>query len=129
MTILQTVPGASIFPPYEQSFGQFKYMMAFSRPTLNQYISRFPSHKLDDVCSEEYLLKLAETFSEWISVSTFLQLTKVQREDIERNWPHDSKRQRVEMFSKWKELKKGEATYRYIHVSMMMSRSSVYAGT
>ena len=48
-------------------------------------------------------------------LSTSLGLTAVEVEDIELNWPRDASRQRVEMFRRWKEKMKSQATYRYVY--------------
>lgn len=82
-------------------------------PSLNELLLRLPPEKLDRVCSEGYLSKLTDHFSEWIKIATSLKLTGVQQNDIETEWPRSLQRQRIEMFKKWREREKKKATYRY----------------
>ena len=82
--------------------------------SLDEQLSKFPFEVLDVRCAESHLVKLTDHFSMWqIHISTGLGLTAVEIEDIELNWPRDTARQRVEMFRRWQEKMKSQATYRY----------------
>ena len=84
--------------------------------SFDEQLSKFPFKVLDGRCAESHLIKLTDHFSKWQThLSTNLGLTAVEVEDIELNWPRDSARQRVEMFRRWQEKMKSQATYRYIH--------------
>ena len=81
---------------------------------LEDHLSEFPARLLDRPCDEDILIKLTMFFSEWQGqLSSSLQLTAVEVEDIERAWPRDPARQRVEMFRRWRRsLSSQAATYR-----------------
>ena len=83
-------------------------------PSLEEHLSKFPQrHLLDRPCVESHLVQVKNCFSDWQSeLSTYLELTPVECQDIESNWPRDSARQRLEMFRKWQEKYKEQATYR-----------------
>ena len=82
-------------------------------PSLEEHLSKFPRHLLDRPCVESHLVQVKNCFSDWQSdLSTYLELTSVEAQDIESNWPRDSARQRLEMFRKWQEKYKEQATYR-----------------
>ena len=81
--------------------------------SLEEQLFKFPDYLLDVPCADAYLVQLTECFSEWqTSLSTSLQLTAVEVEDIESNWPQNAKRQRLEMFRKWQRKNLERATYR-----------------
>ena len=81
-------------------------------PSLEEHLSKF-SPVLDSPCADEHLVKLADYFSEWQGqLATSLQLSAVEVEDIENNWPRDQRRQRVQMFRKWRSKLSSQATYR-----------------
>ena len=85
--------------------------------SLEEQLSKFPAHLLDAPCAESHLVQLTECFSEWQTrLSTSLQLTAVEVEDIESNWPRNAKRQRLEMFRKWQRKNKERATYRSVEI-------------
>ena len=85
----------------------------FARPlSLEEQLSKFPTELLDSPCVESHLVKLTECFSEWQVISTGLELSKVEIQDIESNWPRNIARQRLEMFRKWQEKKRTQATLR-----------------
>ena len=80
---------------------------------LEDHLSEFPGRLLDSPCDEGHLIKLTLFFSEWQGqLSASLQLTAVDVEDIERAWPRDPARQRVEMFRRWRRNLSAQATYR-----------------
>ena len=80
---------------------------------LKEQLSKFPAQVLDVPCADAHLVQLTELFSEWQThLSTGLQLTAVEVEDIERAWPRDPAMQRVKMFRKWKNKLSSQATYR-----------------
>jgi hypothetical protein len=82
-------------------------------PSLEVQLSKFPAHLLDVGCADAHLVQLTECFSEWQThLSTSLQLTAVEVEDIERAWPRHPAMQRVEMFRRWKGKSSSQATYR-----------------
>ena len=83
--------------------------------SLDEQLSKFPAHLLDVPCVDAHLIQLTECFSEWQTrLSTSLQLTAVEVEDIERAWPRDPARQRVKMFRRWKNKLSSQATYRSV---------------
>lgn len=83
--------------------------------SIEEQLCKFPAHLLDCPCADTYLVQLTECFSEWQSrLSTSLQLTAVEVEDIESNWPRNAARQRLEMFRKWQLKNKEKATYRSV---------------
>ena len=83
--------------------------------SLDEQLSKFPAHLLDIPCADAHLVQLTECFSEWQTrLSTSLQLTAVEVEDIERAWPRDPARQRVKMFRRWKNKLSSQATYRSV---------------
>ena len=80
---------------------------------LEDHLSEFPARLLDSPCDEDILIKLTMFFSEWQGrLSSSLQLSAVEVEDIERAWPRDMERQRVEMFRRWRRHLSSQATYR-----------------
>ena len=83
-----------------------------SPPSLAKQFSKFPAELLDGPCSESHLVKLTECFSDWQIISTGLELSKVEIQDIENNWPRNATRQRLEVFRKWQGKKKSQATLR-----------------
>ena len=88
--------------------------------SLEEQLSKFPAELLDSPCVESHLVKLTEHFSEWqISLSTSLELTVVEVEDIERAWPREPARQRVEMFRRWRNKLTSQATYRCVSVCVI----------
>ena len=81
--------------------------------SLEEQLSKFPAQLLDVPCADAHLVQLTECFSEWQTrLSTGLQLTAVEVEDIERAWPRDPAMQRVKMFRRWKNKLSLQATYR-----------------
>ena len=83
--------------------------------SLDEQLSKFPAHLLDVPCADTHLVHLTECFSEWQTrLFTSLQLTAVEVEDIESNWPRNAKRQRLEMFRKWHRKNREQATYRSV---------------
>ena len=84
-----------------------------SPPSLEEHLSKFPPQVLDSPCADDHLVKLTESFSEWqLHLSTSLQLTAVEVNDIEKAWPRDPARQRVEMFRRWRSKLSLQTTYR-----------------
>ncbi len=60
----------------------------FIGASLKEHLYKFPAHLLDVVCAEAHLVQLTECFSEWQAhLSTSLQLTAVEMDDIENNCP------------------------------------------
>ena len=83
--------------------------------SLEEQLSKFPAQLLDAACADVHLVQLTECFSEWqIRLSTSLQLTPVEADDIERAWPRDPAMQRVQMFRRWKGKYSSQATYRSV---------------
>ena len=81
--------------------------------SLEEQLSKFPAELLDHPCADVHLVELTECFSEWQShLSTSLQLTTVEVEDIERAWPREPAMQRVKMFRRWQSKLSSQATYR-----------------
>ena len=88
----------------------------FAGVSLEEQLSKFPAQLLHVACADAHLVQLTECFSEWQThLSTSLQLTAVEVEDIERAWPRDPARQRVEMFRRWKNKLSSQATYRSVY--------------
>ena len=86
-----------------------------ARPlSLDEQLSKFPAELLDSPCVDAHLVKLTECFSEWQIISTSLELSKVEIRDIESNWPRNAARQRLQMFRKWQEKKRSQATLRWV---------------
>ena len=81
--------------------------------SLEEQLSKFSAQLLDRPCAESVLVKLTECFSEWQIISTGLELSAVEARDIESNWPRDAARQRLEMFRKWQDKNKEQATLRW----------------
>ena len=99
----------------ERGVSDFESSMIVSlRPSsLEEHLSKFPPQVLDSQCDDSHLVKLTECFSEWQGqLSTSLQLTAVEVDDIESTWPRKPARQRVEMLRKWRENLSSQATYR-----------------
>ena len=87
----------------------------FIGASLEEQLSKFPAQLLDVPCADAHLVQLTECFSEWQTrLSTSLQLTAVEVEDIESNWPRNAARQRLEMFRKWQRKNREQATYRWV---------------
>ena len=91
-------------------------------PSLEEQLSRFQDELLNSQCADSHLDKLIDTFSDWQShIAIGLGLTIVEICDIERAWPREPQRQRMEMFRKWKAKMDKQATYRYnletLHIS------------
>ena len=84
---------------------------------LEEQLSKFPAWLLDRPCVDDHLVQLTECFSEWQIISTGLKLSTVEAQDIESNWPRNAARQRLEMFRKWKEKNKEQATLRFVALS------------
>ena len=84
-----------------------------ARPlSLEEQLSKFPAELLDSQCDESHLVKLTECFSEWqVSLSTSLELTGVEVEDIEKQWQNPPRR-RAEMFRRWWNKLASQATYK-----------------
>ena len=81
--------------------------------SFDEQLFKFSAHLLDVPCADAHLVQLTECFSEWQTrLSTSLQLTVVEVEDIESDWPRNAKRQRLEMFRRWKNKLSSQATYR-----------------
>ena len=80
--------------------------------SLEEQLSKFSAELLDSPCVDAHLVKLTECFSEWQIISTGLELSKVEIQDIESNWPRNAPRKRLEMFRKWQEKKRSHATLR-----------------
>ena len=87
--------------------------------SLEEQLSKFPAQLLDVPCADAHLVQLTECFSEWQTrLSTSLQLTAVEVEDIARAWPRDPVMQRVKMFRRWKNKLSSQATYRSVLASV-----------
>lgn len=84
---------------------------------FEEQLSKFPVELVDSPCNEVHLIKLTDYFSKWqTNLSTCLELTAVEVQDIEFNWPRDAARQRIEMFRRWQKKKKSHATYRCVYI-------------
>ena len=55
--------------------------------SLEEQLSKFPAHLLDCPCADTHLVQLTGCFSEWQLISTGLELSTVEVQDIESNWP------------------------------------------
>ena len=80
-----------------------------AQTALEDYIKDVPAEKLDQLCTDDHLLELSQSLSQWVVVSPYLGLTEVEAEEIERR-PYQ--RQRVDALRKWKAKLGKKATYR-----------------
>lgn len=85
-----------------------------SPPACGECLEKVPPDLLDQVCSEQILLRLTEHITEWYKLAIELGLRSKQWESIETNsrWQDDLGRQKLEMFRMWKNKKKKQATHR-----------------
>ena len=81
------------------------------KPTLEDYLRDVPADKLDQLCTDDHLLKLSQSLSHWMEVSPFLGLTELEEEEIERR---PFQRQRIDALRKWRAKLGKKATYRYV---------------
>lgn len=93
---------------------------AIAQPrSLEDHLSHFPLYLLDSPCDDRLLMKLTELFSDWQGqLSANLQLTSVEVDDIEKAWPRDPARQRVNMFRRWRGKFSSQATYRLVAIKV-----------
>ena len=87
-----------------------------ARPlSLEEQLSKFPAELLDRPCVESHLGKLVHDIDTetMVVMATDLELLPVEVDDIQTAWPRKPAIQRLEMFKKWQEKKKSQATYRY----------------
>ena len=89
---------------------------------LEEQLSKFPAELLDRGCVESHLSKLVHDIDTetMVMMATDLELFAVEVDDIQTAWPRKPATQRLEMFKKWQEKKKSQATYRYVHVCVCM---------
>ena len=82
--------------------------------SLEEQLCKFPDKLLDRQCFESHLCKLVHhiTTDTMVMMATDLGLSDVEVNDIQTIWPRNPAKQRLEMFKKWQEKKKLEATYR-----------------
>ena len=83
---------------------------------LKEQLSKFPVEILNGPCAESHLSKLVrviDTESMMLLAADF-GLSAVEVDDIQTAWPTKPALQRLEMFKKWQEKKKSQATYRFV---------------
>ena len=84
-----------------------------ARPlSLEEQLSRFLTELLDSPCADAHLVKLTEYFSEWQIISTgwICQRWRFKTLRALAIGLKNAARQRLEMFTKWREKKKSQAT-------------------
>ena len=84
----------------------------FAKPPLTGLLKKIPSEILDRQLTDEELCIIAKQMVNWDDKAQYLGLTKTEIEDIERDYKHSNRRQRIEMLMMWKEKKAYEATLR-----------------
>ena len=86
--------------------------------TLEKQLSKFPAELLDRPCAESILGKLVHMIDteSMMLLATDLELLAAEVDDIQTAWPRKPAVQRLEMFKKWKQKNKSQATYRWVHV-------------
>ena len=89
--------------------------------SLEEQLSKFPAEILDRQCFESHLGKLVHhiTTDTMVMVATDLGLSDMEVEDIHEIWPRNPAKKRLQMFKKWQEKKKSEATYRYSYMCVI----------
>ena len=84
--------------------------------SLEKQLSKFPSQLLDRQCVESHLGKLAHVIDSVTMemMASDLDLSQVEVDDIQSSWERKPVKQRLEMFKKWLERNKSQATYRWV---------------
>ena len=79
-------------------------------------LSKFPSQLLDRQCVESHLGKLVHVIDSATMemMASDLGLSQVEVDDIQSSWEGKPVKQRLEMFKKWLEKNKSQATYRWV---------------
>ena len=99
--------------------------------SLEKQLSKFPSQLLDRQCVESHLGKLVHVIDSVTMemMASDLDLSQVEVDDIQSSWERKPVKQRLEMFKKWLEKNKSQATYRWVchsvctcHVQFTMCR-------
>ena len=80
--------------------------------TLDQLLRDVPEELLELPCTDDHLLELSQSLSEWSAVSPFLGLKKTEEEEIQSH--RNVRRQRIEVLRKWQEKYGARATYRCV---------------
>ena len=84
--------------------------------SLEKQLSKFPSQLLDCQCVESHLGKLVHVIDSATMemMASDLDLSQVEVDDIQSSWERKPVKQRLEMFKKWLEKNKSQATYRLV---------------
>ena len=88
-------------------------ILSFPLPPV---LSKFPSQLLDRQCVESHLGKLVHVIDSATMemMASDLDLSQVEVDDIPSSWERKPVKQRLEMFKKWLEKNKSQATYRWV---------------
>ena len=82
----------------------------FAKPPLAGLLKKIPSKELNKQLTDEELRIIAKQMMHWEDKAPYLGLSKIEIEDIEKDYKHSNQRQRIEMLMKWKENKAYQAT-------------------
>ena len=66
-------------------------------------------------CSQEHLAEIADSITDWRTVSPYLGLTEADETTILGSSPHSVPAQRIAMLRKWKQKRGAKATYRRLY--------------
>ena len=98
------------------------------RQSLDELTKSVPPEKLNQPCSDEHLLDIALSISNWRSIAPFLGLDEVLVDAIETKNPKDLLAQTIAMLRRWREQCGKKATYRKMaKVFWKLQRSDLVA--
>ena len=81
--------------------------------SLEDALSKFPSHLLDSPCNDADLVKLSQSIIQWRDLSPYLRLTPAEETRILTAFPPISPaRQCIDMLRTWREKFGTKANYR-----------------
>ena len=82
--------------------------------SLGEQLSKFPVDILEHPCAEFHFGKLVHhiTTDTMVLLATDLGLSNVEVDDIREMWSRNPAKQRLEIFKKWRQKNKSQATYR-----------------
>ena len=84
--------------------------------SLEEQLSKFPDELLDHPCAKSHLGKLVHVIDteSMVLLATDLELLAVEVDDIRTAWPRKPAVQRLEMFKRWQQKNRSQATYRWV---------------
>lgn len=90
--------------------------LGVGQASLEYQLSKFPAQLLDRPCGISLIGKLVHNIDTetMVMMATDLELSAVEVDDIQTAWPRKPVIQRLEMFKKWQEKRKSQATYRSV---------------